>query len=76
MYVHALAGSAVRLPPPPPQTERQPRSWWLNFEALCLYFSKVDSNSLLDLPRTVKEVHSVGVLAVHECILLGSRRIH
>ena len=29
---------------------QQPASWWLKFEALCRYFSKIDSNALLGLP--------------------------
>lgn len=36
--------------------EKQPRSWWLKFEALCQYFSHTDANSLLGLPKKIKEV--------------------
>ena len=36
--------------------EKQPRSWWLKFEALCQYFSNTDANSLLGLPKRIKEV--------------------
>lgn len=36
--------------------EKQPRSWWLKFEALCQYFSNTDANSLLGLPKKIKEV--------------------
>ncbi|XP_064406559.1 zinc finger ZZ-type and EF-hand domain-containing protein 1-like isoform X2 [Halichondria panicea] len=35
--------------------ENQPKSWWLKFEALCHYFSKTDSNSVLNLPKTLSE---------------------
>ena len=37
-------------------SEKQPRSWWLKFEALCKYFSKSDANSLLGLPSQLKKV--------------------
>ena len=37
-------------------SESQPRSWWLQFEALCHYFSTSDANSLLGLPSMFKEV--------------------
>lgn len=37
------------------QEEKQPKSWWLKFEALCHYFSKTDSNSILSLPKTLSE---------------------
>ena len=30
-------------------TGEQPASWWLKFEALCGYFSKTNTNSLLEL---------------------------
>ncbi|CAI8006132.1 Zinc finger ZZ-type and EF-hand domain-containing protein 1 [Geodia barretti] len=36
-------------------SERQPRSWWLKFEALCQYFSTTDANSLLCLPTKMEE---------------------
>lgn len=41
--------------------EKQPRSWWLKFEALCQYFSKTDANSLLGLPKKIKEVSQYSV---------------
>ena len=36
--------------------EKQPRSWWLQFQALCQYFTNTDANSLLGLPSKLKEV--------------------
>jgi hypothetical protein len=36
-------------------SEKQPRSWWLKFEALCQYFSTTDANSLLCLPTKIEE---------------------
>ena len=36
---------------------KQPASWWLKFEALCRYFSKIDSNALLGLPWKRNKVH-------------------
>ena len=41
-------------------TGEQPASWWLKFEALCGYFSKTNTNSLLelsyDLPKVMEGV--------------------
>lgn len=37
-------------------SEQQPRSWWLKFEALCQYFSKTNTNSLLRLPNEIQQV--------------------
>lgn len=36
--------------------DNQPKSWWLKFEALCQYFSKTDSKSLLNLPTNAADV--------------------
>ena len=36
--------------------ENQPKSWWLKFEALCRYFSKSDSKSVLNLPSKPVDV--------------------
>ena len=47
-YLLTMIGSVLN--------EKQPRSWWLKFEALCQYFSKTDANSLLSLPMKLKEV--------------------
>ena len=52
-YLLAMIGSVLN--------EKQPRSWWLKFEALCQYFSKTDANSLLSLPAKMKKVVSVSV---------------
>jgi hypothetical protein len=46
-YLLTMIGSVLN--------EKQPRSWWLKFEALCQYFSKTDANSLLSLPMKLKE---------------------
>ena len=43
-------------------SEKQPRSWWLKFEALCQYFSKTDANSLLSLPSHTIKVSMIHVL--------------
>ena len=40
------------------QEDNQPRSWWLKFEALCQYFSKTDSKSVLSLPSKPAQVMS------------------
>ena len=40
-------------------SEKQPRSWWLKFEALCQYFSTTDANSLLCLPTKIEEVCTI-----------------
>ena len=37
--------------------ESQPRSWWLQFGALCHHFSKSDAKSLLGLPLKPTQVH-------------------
>ena len=49
-YLLSMIGSVLN--------EKQPRSWWLKFEALCQYFSKTDVNSLLGLPTRRKEVRT------------------
>lgn len=64
-YLLSMIGSVLN--------EKQPRSWWLKFEALCQYFSKTDANSLLGLPTKVKEVSAATnsphcQLHVHLCV--------
>lgn len=43
----------------------QPKSWWLKFEALCRYFSKSDSKSVLNLPSKAAEVRCINFFSSH-----------
>ncbi len=54
-WIMVLQTCACLILSPPTQDENQPKSWWLKFEALCHYFSKTDSNSVLNLPKTLSE---------------------
>ena len=38
------------------QDGKQSNSWWLKFEALCMYFSQSDGHTLLELPKTISKV--------------------
>ena len=49
-YLLSMIGSVL--------SEKQPRSCWVKFEALCRYYSKTDVNSLLGLPTRSKEVRA------------------
>ena len=49
-------------------TREQPPSWWLKFEALCRYFSKIDNNSLLELNW---DTEKVGVVFISYILLLA-----
>ena len=55
-------------------SEKQPRSWWLKFEALCQYFSKTDTNSLLELPGNISEVSPFSSDVCHTHVLLHTGR--
>ena len=52
------------------QDGKQSNSWWLKFEALCVYFSQTDGHTLLELPKTVPKVLPIPDEQMWACCLI------